>query len=124
MTHVPPRRMTPGRTFLRNTLSLAMNRPNWWRVATFTFCLLAATGCGGNGLFQGSGRLTYKGRPVPSTYVVFQPEDLGKRASRGLTDDDGNFKLTNSRTDTGVLPGKHIVYVQYYISVDEELGKI
>jgi hypothetical protein len=86
--------------------------------------LLAVSGCGGSGLLRVSGRLTYQGKPVPSTYVVFQPEEQGKRASHGLTDDDGNFSLTYSRTEIGVVPGRHTVFLKYHVSADEELHKI
>lgn len=81
------------------------------------------SGCG-NGLYEATGRLTYKGQPVPSTYVYFKPEEEGKRFSTGLTDDAGNFKLRFSTTESGVYPGKHTVYLQYYVDVDEELGRI
>jgi hypothetical protein len=94
---------------------------NWRWVALAL--LLAASGCSGSGLVSASGRLTYKGQPVPSTYVHFWPEEEGKRESTGLTDDNGNFKLEFSRTEEGVLRGKHIVYLHYYVDVDEELGR-
>jgi len=46
-----------------------------------------------------TGRLTYKGEPVPSTTVKFCPDEEGKRPSQGVTDDQGNFTLTNSMTE-------------------------
>ena len=85
--------------------------------------LLAVTGCGGD-LVSATGRVTYKGKPVPSTYVTFQPKEEGKRASTGLTDDDGRFTLEFSRQEKGVLRGQHTVTLRYYVSVEEELGKI
>jgi len=42
---------------------------------------------------------------VPSTYVFFWPDEEGKRRSTGLTDDNGNFTLSYSRTEPGVLLG-------------------
>jgi hypothetical protein len=60
---------------------------------------------------------------VPSTRVIFQPDD-GSRRSTGVTDDDGNFTLRFSRTETGVKPGKHTVSLRYEVSPEEELGKI
>jgi hypothetical protein len=94
------------------------------RLAAGLALLLAAGGCNRSGLVEASGRVTYKGQPVPSTYVIFQPEDEGQRASTGLTDDDGNFKLDNSRSFSGVYRGKHTVVLKYYVSADEELGKV
>jgi hypothetical protein len=86
--------------------------------------LLAAGGCNRSGLVDVKGRLTYKGQPVPSTYVVFQPEDTSKRPSHGLTDDDGYFTLTNSRSATGVYLGPCTVSLRYHVSADEETGKV
>ncbi len=85
--------------------------------------LLLAAGCAGD-LVSAKGRLTYKGQPIPSTYVMFQPKEEGKRASSGLTDDEGNFTLEYSRQEKGVLRGQHKVFLRYYVSVEEELGKI
>src|SRR5207244_9475084 len=65
----------------------------------------------------------YKGRPVPSTYLIFQPEDATKRPSHGLTDDDGRFTLTNRKSLTGVYLGSNTVSLRYYQRADEEMGK-
>jgi hypothetical protein len=84
---------------------------------------LTASSCNPSGLVSASGRLTYKSQPVPSTRVIFQPED-GSRRSTGLTDDDGHFTLRFSRTETGVKPGRHTVFLRYEVSAEEELRKI
>jgi len=84
--------------------------------------LLAVIGCGGP-LVKVTGKVTYKGEPVPSTLVTFHPDEEGKRASNGITDDGGKFILTHSRSETGALRGKHTVVLQYHISADEETGK-
>src|SRR5258707_13261593 len=88
------------------------------------FLFLPLGGCSRSPLVQAKGRLTYKGKPVPSTYVIFHPVEEGKRESHGLTDDDGNFVLTFSRTEEGVYPGKHIVHLRYNVSAEEELGEV
>src|SRR5262245_35615645 len=93
------------------------------RVLPVLVLLVTAGGCNRSGLVNATGRLTYKGQPVPSTYVVFYPEEEGRRPSQGLTDDEGNFKLLSSTTASGVLVGKHAVILKYYVSADEELGK-
>ncbi|HZY85455.1 MAG TPA: hypothetical protein VFE78_11535 [Gemmataceae bacterium] len=85
--------------------------------------LLASAGCNRSGLFKATGRLTYKGQPVPSTYLTFHPDDKHKRPSHALTDDDGNFTVTNSRTEVGIVPGRHTVSLRYYPSNEEELGQ-
>lgn len=86
--------------------------------------LLTVGGCGGSGLYKATGRLTYKGQPVPSTWVIFQPEDQHKRASRGLTDDNGNFTVTHSKTEFGILPGKYTVCLKYRVTAQEETHEI
>jgi hypothetical protein len=83
---------------------------------------LAASGCGGP-LVKVTGRLTYKGEPVPSTTLTFHPDEEGKRASHGITDDNGQFVLTHSKTEMGALRGKHTVTLRYHLSADEEMGK-
>jgi hypothetical protein len=84
--------------------------------------VVGVSGCSGD-LVSASGRVTYKGKPVPSTRVYFQPND-GSRRSTGLTDDEGNFTLRYSRTESGVKRGRHTVYLKYEVSADEELHKI
>lgn len=86
--------------------------------------LVALAGCKSNPLVNASGRLTYQGKPVPSTLVTFWPAEEGKRASTGVTDDDGNFTLSYSRQEPGVLVGQHTVFLKYHVSMEEELGKI
>jgi hypothetical protein len=84
----------------------------------------ATSGCSTSELVSVSGRVTYKGQPVPSTLVTFWPEEEGRRMSTGVTDDDGKFTLSFSRTEEGVLRGKHTVFLRYHMSMEEELGKI
>ena len=91
------------------------------RQAAALVLLLAVSGCGSE-LVSASGRLTYNGQPVPSTLVMFQPDD-GSRRSTGVTDDDGRFSLRYSRTQTGVKRGPHTVVLKYEVSGDEELGR-
>ena len=85
--------------------------------------LLAASGCGQSRLVNATGRLTYQGQPVPSTRLTFLPDDQ-TRAAHATTDDNGNFTVTYSRTQTGMPRGWHTVVLNYEVSVDEELHKI
>jgi hypothetical protein len=84
--------------------------------------LLAVSGCNSR-YVQVSGRVTYKGEPVPSTQVTFLP-DNGSRPSKGLTDDNGNFTLRYSRTQAGATRGPCTVLLTYVVSAEEELGQI
>jgi hypothetical protein len=99
-----------------------MNTPNSRRSAALVL-LLAVSGCSGE-LVNASGKVTYKGQPVPSTMVIFHPEEAGKRDSHGVTDDNGNFSLSYSSTQRGVLRGRHTVVLKYRMTTDEELHKI
>ncbi|HEV8063103.1 MAG TPA: hypothetical protein VGP68_24695 [Gemmataceae bacterium] len=100
-----------------------MNKKRLRAAFLVPFVLAALSGCSRSPLVQAKGRLTYKGKPVPSTYVIFHPLEEGKRESHGLTDDTGAFSLTFSRTEDGVYPGKHRIHLRYDQSADEELGK-
>ena len=100
-----------------------MNKAGFRLALLVSVFLAASSGCSRSPLVQATGRLTYKGKPVPSTYVIFHPLEEGKRESHGLTDDDGKFSLTFSRTEEGVFPGKHRIHLRYNQSGDEELGK-
>jgi hypothetical protein len=93
-----------------------------WRWAALLL-VLGVVGCSGSGLVSATGKLTYKGQPVPSTLVIFMPED-GSRRSTGLTDDEGNFSLRFSRTETGVKPGRHTICLRYEVSAEEETHQI
>jgi hypothetical protein len=99
-----------------------MNTRIRWRLPALALAL-AVCGCRGSGLVKVTGKLTYKGQPVPSTYVTFQPEEEGKRASHGLTDDEGKFFLTYSRSEVGALPGRHTVFLRYRVSAEEEMNQ-
>jgi hypothetical protein len=96
-------------------------RKRWHLLAPML--LSAASGCSGSDLVNASGKVTYKGRPVPSTLVIFHPDEAGKRDSHGLTDDSGNFRLSYSSTQQGVLRGRHTVVLRYRVTTDEELHK-
>ena len=84
--------------------------------------LVAAAGCGDSHFVKATGKVTFQGKPVPSTLVTFQPED-GSRPSKGLTNDAGEFTLRYSRQQTGVTRGRHSVFLTYVVGNEEELGK-
>jgi hypothetical protein len=92
-----------------------------WHLAALAL-LPAAAGCG-PGLVTVTGRVTYKGEPVPSTLVTFQP-DGGGRPSHAVTDDNGNFTLKYSRQEAGVSRGRHTVFLTYHVGNEEELGQV
>jgi hypothetical protein len=70
------------------------------------------TGCGGASKTSAvSGRVTYKGKPVPNANVSFTPVEGDTRAAEGLTDSDGRFTLRTFETNDGALPGKYRISV-------------
>jgi hypothetical protein len=83
--------------------------------------LLLAAGCDSR-LVKVTGKLTYRGQPVPSTLVVFKPED-GGRSSKGVTNADGEFTLHYGRQEMGATRGRHTVCLSYVVSNEEELGQ-
>jgi hypothetical protein len=95
-------------------------RKNWMVVALVL--LLAGSGCSSR-LVKATGKLTYKGQPVPSIRVTFFPDDESRKSS-GLTDDNGNFTLQYSRTEVGVTRGPKTVFLKYEMSPEEELHQV
>jgi hypothetical protein len=92
------------------------------RAVAALLVVLAASGCSSR-FVRVTGRLTYHGRPVPSTLVTFLPEE-GHRASKGVTDDDGLFTLHYSTQQPYATRGPCIVFLTYVVSNEEELGQI
>jgi hypothetical protein len=98
-----------------------MKMQNRWHVPALAL-LLAVGGCSGSGLLKVTGKVTYKGQPVPSMHVAFQPEEVGKRVGHGFTDDQGNFTLTASRTEKGIPAGHYVAVVEYHATSEEGMG--
>lgn len=77
-------------------------------------CSIVWMGCRGQAGPQGTvaatGKVTYRGQPVPGATVGFTPLGQGRAAS-GLTDARGRFELTTQRPGDGVMPGKYQVAV-------------
>jgi hypothetical protein len=73
-------------------------------------------GCGsGSGPGAGTmvpvkGKVTYKGQPVTTGTVVFEPDDGGREA-HGDVKSDGTFVLTTFKDSDGAHPGTHRVAV-------------
>ncbi len=85
-----------------------------------TLCLLIvlligmlAVGCGSDTSKPAavSGRVTYKGKPVPKANVSFTPVEGTSRAASGLSDSNGYFTLGTFSTNDGALIGKYRVSI-------------
>jgi hypothetical protein len=85
--------------------------PFW---ALFLLALLGGVlGCGGGdvGTARVSGRVMYKGKPVPKATVSFTPMEGASRAASGLTDTAGDYTLGSFSVNDGALPGKYRVSI-------------
>jgi len=82
-------------------------------------CLVCALGCGsGERRYHLSGQITYKGKPVPSGYLIFEPD-----TSKGNSGGPGTCKIiegkydTRSENGTGILGGPHLVRIRGFDAV-------
>jgi hypothetical protein len=95
-------------------------------LATFGVALglLAIVGCGGDGLpkrYQVSGKVTYKGAPVPKGTITFMPDDPAKgRAAYGEIM-DGAYQLSTGGKNDGAMPGSYKIRI---IAVDQDMSKV
>ena len=73
-------------------------------------------GCGASGsgasapLVSVKGKVTYKGRPLTSGVVRFQPDGYG-RAATGRLQSDGSYTLGTNKEGDGVIAGEHQVTI-------------
>ena len=71
--------------------------------------LAGAVGCGPPLMGPVSGRVTFKGKPVPMAVVRFQPQS--RPMGVGVTDTDGRYRLSTKKPLDGAYGGHHIVSV-------------
>jgi hypothetical protein len=82
----------------------------------FAVALALASGCGSDdsGLgrrYSVSGKVTYKGEPVPKGSLTFEPLSPGGRHATG-TIENGSYKLTTTgEGGDGALPGEYKVII-------------
>jgi len=93
-----------------------------WNLLATGIVILAASGCGGDGLARVpvEGKVTAKGVAVGGATVLFMPQGgtLGEGAI-GTTDASGNYTLVGSRQgDTGIVPGRYKVRVSRLMDRD------
>jgi hypothetical protein len=73
-------------------------------------------GCGANGagtmpnLVPVTGKVTFKGQPLTTGTVRFEPDDFGRPAT-GKLQSDGTFVLTTLTDGDGVVAGHHRVSI-------------
>ena len=77
----------------------------WW-------CCWPLAAAGGPKIVRVSGTVRYDDKPVPGVVVHFVPEE--GRASTGLTDDQGRYKLSFDRKQEGAEVGTDKVYFKFW----------
>ncbi|MDR1290123.1 MAG: DUF4198 domain-containing protein [Planctomycetaceae bacterium] len=80
------------------------------------FCICSMCGCsrgGLDGLYQVKGQVLLDDKPVEGANVFFVPvkKTVKSRSAVGLTDTNGNFKLTTLKTNDGIYPGTYRIYL-------------
>lgn len=92
----------------------------WGRSSRFCPMGLAAcvalvalfAGCGGDGLYHLSGKVTFNGQAIPEGYIVFEPD-----GSKGNTGQSGRSTIRDGEYDTSdadgmaVVGGPHVIRV-------------
>lgn len=78
--------------------------------------LLLASGCGGDGFgkrYAVSGKVTYKGQPVPKGNIYFVPDDPESRSAESPIASDGSYTLStaNPGDEDGAFPGTYKIRV-------------
>lgn len=107
---------------------LFMNPVSRWSFLLLTLCMV---GCGGGGAsdvtrYQVSGTATFKGQPIPSGMVYFEPDSVeGNKGPPGFAPiKDGQFDT--SRGGKGTVGGAHVIRVEGYdgaTTADQPYGK-
>jgi len=95
-------------------------------VSLFSVVFLSLVGCGGNNFsnVSVSGKVTSDGAPVPGIRVVFTPEPSNGNNnpgpwSMGLTNEQGEYSLTDRYGKKGAVAGVHGVSFGYD-DIDED----
>lgn len=80
----------------------------------FLFAIgFASLGCGGDGTYRVSGKVTFKGQPVPAGKIYFMPDgSKGNTGATGFADiKDGQYD-TSMRNSRGSVSGPIIIAVE------------
>ena len=88
-----------------------------------TVCLAALAGCSPQADYAPvSGTVYYKGKPVESGVVMFQPAE--GEVARGLIQSDGTYTLETLGEATGVRPGMAKVRVSVRANTNSNGGEV
>jgi hypothetical protein len=81
-----------------------------------TAAVLACAGCGGNGLYPVSGKVTYQGEPAAGAVVHFRragADPVNEHAVMGIVQPDGSFALVCGHLGSGAPPGEYDVLIEW-----------
>src|SRR5262245_9551710 len=74
------------------------------------FPIILFAGCGGDGPFPISGKITIDGAPLAGAGITLTPKE-GGRPAFGETDESGTFHITTSKSGDGAMRGVYRVTV-------------
>jgi hypothetical protein len=85
--------------------------------------LAALAGCSDDRMKTGyvTGKLTYKGKPVPNGTVTFVPEARGVPSASGEIQPDGTYRLTTYKPHDGAVIGAHKIMI---VAVQDTGGRL
>ena len=79
------------------------------------FCMLIATGCGGN--VKVTGKVSFPdGEPLSTGQVIFESEKI---SAMGKLSEDGSYTLGTDKENNGVPRGKYRVYITGAVTYGE-----
>jgi hypothetical protein len=89
----------------------ARRRTLLFAVASCGFLVIFA-GCGGGGFETApvNGKITYKGKPLPTGTIIYMPEG-DKPAATGEIKPDGSYILGTYASEDGAVLGKHAIKI-------------
>ena len=98
--------------------SVCMNANRKLVVALLITSIIVLGGCGGEQRYHLSGNVTYKGAPIPSGYLIFEPD-----TTKGNSGGPGTCKIENGKYNTrnedgtGILGGPHVVRIRGFDAI-------
>lgn len=81
------------------------------RLTSLLLCLVALTGCGGDGRLGLSGSVTVDGQPLDSGVISFTPAAGTEANSAGTGIEGGRYRIP---AEKGLIPGAYRVRIQAY----------
>jgi hypothetical protein len=99
---------------------------NFRRTSAAWICLAVAmlAGCGDPDLATVTGRVTLDGNPLPKAFLTFAPTSAGGATSFGKSDENGNYRMIFSDTQSGAWIGPSRVEIRTGDLLPDNSGRI